>query len=391
MLILMTTTAGQARAAFLGDVFKPFASLTGVYDSNIFRVPDRNQLKALVGDDQGGDFLMIASVGTELHCQPSRQAINLLMQKDFLRYDHYSDQDADRDQASGDIRLTLFDEVHLKLAGSYLKTPQPRIDYRNAEVNKATRSQIGAALDYEMGSGIGFEATFDHITVGYSLAQYRPNEYDMNRYGGSIWYRISPEVKLNASYLREDTDFRHQFTIATTVVDNNNVGDSFRLGVEKAISPKTTLSGYVGYLNRRHEAASARDFSGVIGRVAGAYGLTTKIGLVLNWERQLYEETYQDRIYSITDAVGGGVTYQFSEKVKGSLFDKLTWKDFQDVAGSGVAPRTDFINELNTEIEWTPIKRLVVTIGYQFENRSSDDDSFNFRDHTVSAGIAYRF
>ncbi len=390
-LLTLVTVAVPARAAFLGDTLKPFASVTEMYDSNIFRVRDRAELKSLVGEERLGDFITVASIGTGVRYRLSRQELDLLVRRDFIRYGNYSDQDVDRDEANGAVTLALLDALRVRIDGSYAKTPEARTDYRSAAVNRRREMAAGVSVGYVMTSGLGFEAAYRRLTVDYSLPQYRTSEYYIDRYAGTVSYRISPEARLYATYQRDEREYDQALVLGPTAVNNSNSADSIRVGLDKTFSPRTAVSCYVGYLNRRHKASSARDFSGVIGKVAASYALTAKLGFLLNWERQLYEETYADRIYSVTDTIGAGFAYQFTPKVKGTVFDRLSWKDFRDVPGSGVAPRSDFTQELNAGVEWTPLTRLTVSAGYQYARRSSDDPSFDYSDHVATATVAYRF
>ena len=391
MLGVLTIPAGPACAALLGDTLKPFASVTEMYDSNVFRVKDREQLRLLVGDDRMGDFTTQASVGTAIHYTLSRQELDLLYRHDFIRFAHYTGQDVDQDTASGSLKLTILDRLRITADGSYSKTPQPRADYQSTGQNEVTNIAGGVTVGYEMVSGVGFDAAYRRINVDYSLPQFSANQYGVNSYSGTLFYRISPETKIYGTYQRDDTTYGEQLPLGPVSVDNSNVSDSFRVGLYKSFSPRTAVSGYVGFLNRRHNAASARDFSGPIGKAEISYGLTAKLGLVLNWERQIHEETYTDRIYSVNDAVGAGLVCQISEKLKGTLMDRVTWKGFADLPGSGVVARSDFINDLNTGLEWVPINRLTVSLNYGFSTRNSDDDSFDFSDHAVTVGLSYKY
>ncbi len=389
--VILLVLNGTTNAAFLGDILKPFVTASEMYDSNVFRVKDLGQLQAMVGDEQLYDFITMVTVGTQLHYSISRQELNLLLKRDFIFYAHYTDQNIDQNEASGNLALTFFDKVKMRIDGAYKTAPEPHVDYRSAAVNERTNISYGVSLGYEMMSGIGFEAAYRGSEVDYSLAQYKPNEYSVDTFSGKVSYRLSPDARIYAAYHRDDTDYKVNRQIGSETVNNGSAADSIRLGLEKTFSPKTSVSCYVGYLERRHNSDSARDFDGLVGKAEINYGLTGKIGLMLNWERQLYEETYADQIYSVTDAIGAGLAYAITEKTKATIYNRVTWKDFQGIAGSGVATRSDFLHDLNVGFEWTPIKRLTVNLGYQYSMRSSDDSSFDFTDHTVTTSVGYKF
>jgi len=383
--------AGAARGAFLGDTVKPFASVSEVYDSNVFRVKDKEALQALTGDTRMGDLINVTSVGSEFHYDLSRQKLDLLLMRDFIMFGRLTRLDTSRTELSGNLALNLLDKVKVKIDAGYLKAPLPRADYQAAELNDMTSLRYAILLGYELGSGLGLEASYRRAEVAFSLPQYRANEYGDNQYSGTLSYRTRNDTRLYASYQREDRAYPEDLRQGEVTVKRDNVSDSLRAGFSKKFTPRTQVSGYVGYLNRRHSAVPIRDFSGVVGKAELDYGVSPKLGLVLNGELQIYEETYKDRAYSVSNSVGAGVVYQVSEKVKASVLHKVALKEYVALPGSGAGQRRDLTQELSAGVEWKPVQRCTVNLGYQFSTRGSSDSRFDFKDHTVSAGVAYKF
>jgi hypothetical protein len=204
-------------------------------------------------------------------------------------------------------------------------------------------------------------------------------------------YRLSADSRIYAAYQLDDTGYNEDMFIGSTLVNNNSVADSMRLGLEKTVSPKTAVSCYIGYLDRRHNQAPGRDFSGMIGKVAATYGVTGKLVLVLDGERQIYEETWADWNYSITNFLGTGLNYEITKKIKATFYNRLSWKDFQVIPGAGVGRRSDFIHYMNIGLEWSPITGLTFGLGYQYSTQSSNFNTYNFSDQIVRASVGYKF
>ncbi len=388
LVVLAVTAAQSAGAELLGETIKPFAALTEIYDSNIFRVQDQAQLQALNGGSKLADFITVVSVGTALHLAPGRHLVDLLLKEELLRYVDYDDQDAERSEARGKVSLTLLDELKIKADGAYSRAPQSRSDFRSSGVNRQTSLGGGAGLEYASAVGVGLAVDYHRQTITYSLPQYAANEYADDRYAATLFYRLSPTTRLQTRYQREE---RRYLQPAAITLNANSVADTVQVGVEKTFSPRTTVSGTIGYLDRRHQATAVRNFSGITGTAAMAYGVSGKVGLKLNWTRQLAEETYANRIYSINDTVGGGLSYELTSKLLLSLTDQFSWKAFQDLPGSTAPDRRDQQHELAAGLEWQPLDKLAVTANYQYARRQSTEASFGFDDHTAALGVAYRF
>ena len=161
--MLAPAIEGQAQAALLGDTLKPFASVTQSYDSNIFRVKDREQLKLLTGDETLADFITMVTAGTRLHYQVSAQTLDLLLKRDYSFYSHYSNQDSNRDLFSGNLALSVFDKLKITLEGNYAQAPQSRSDYRGTQINEQRELTGGVAVGYEMTMGVGLAAAYRHF------------------------------------------------------------------------------------------------------------------------------------------------------------------------------------------------------------------------------------
>jgi len=381
-----------AHADFIGDTVKPFASLTGMYDSNIFRVRDKDELRAITGgDSRMGDYIAVLSVGTDVHYMISRQELNLMLKKEFMRYEHYSSQNSSADQATGNIALAVVDRLKINLLGSYTKRPVSRQDYQSTGLNKITDITGGIIVSYEMPAGFEIAGSYRKEKVSYSLPVFNANEYSVDQYAGTLTYKVSTTMNLYSTIQREYTRYRDDMVFGGESINNNSTSDSIRFGLSKTFTPKTTVSAYIGYLERRHREAAQRDFDGVIGRAEIAYGITAKLGLLVNAERLLYEEIDQLRTYSVTDSIGAGLTYEITEKTKARVFDKYYWKNFKNMPGIEAPKRTDRINELSLGVQWQPTAAILVDIGYQYVTRRSDIDLLNYNDHIAKASVAYHF
>jgi opacity protein-like surface antigen len=389
MVLLCEARSGYAE--ILGDIIKPFASVTEMYDSNIFRVRDKEMLKSQFNSDRMSDWITVFTAGTDIHYAYSGQEANLSYKRDFLRYMHHASQNTDSDDAKGSLSLTIIDGLKFKADGLYNKAPESRIYYISSQMNMVTRAGGGAAVSYDMPLGIGLEAAYRRERITYTLTEFRPTEYYTDIYSGTVSYKFNVDTKIYATLQRAYTFYKEDQFLNSVLVNNDSVSDSIIAGFNNSISAKTSVSFYIGYLQRRHKEFSARDFSGLIGKAEIKYELTPLLSLLANAERQLYEETYADRLYSVNDSVGTGLQYLFTPNIKALAMGKLTWKQFRDVPGLAVPKRTDRYEELNAGIEWKPFDRVTASIGYQYSRRTSDDNTYKFTDHIVISSISYHF
>lgn len=384
----------SAFAEILGDRIKPFFAVKGVYDSNIFRVKDEEQLKGLIGDDKLSDFVTIYTAGLGLNYQIKRQEIDLLLKKDFLRYNHYASQNTDQDAANGSLSLLFFDRFSAKITGSYSKALEPRENYQAQQKSERTTKGSGISLGYNLPSGLSIQAGLGQGKEDFSLLEFRFRERTNTYYSGTLSYSLSPDSRFYMVYQRNTLDYELLQPIGGTLVNNDSTGDVIKVGVERKFSPRTSISSYAGYLWRKHKEFMARDFHGVIGKVEVNYGISEKVTISLTAKRELYEELFLDQIYSVNESQGLGVVYKPTAKIETFIYGGTTKKSYKgdaNIIAAAFPARRDRLNEFKTGMGWSPIRRLSIDLLYSYTTRHSNFDTYDYKAHGIESTITYRF
>ena len=131
-VFLLLGVASPVHSEILGDIFKPFISITEMYDSNIFRAKDRDQLRTQFNTKRMSDFITVLSVGSDIRYQLSGHTLNLSYKRDFNRYIFHHSQNTDSDNAKGDFTLVVIEGLKFRGDGLFYNGAQPRIDYTSA-------------------------------------------------------------------------------------------------------------------------------------------------------------------------------------------------------------------------------------------------------------------
>ncbi|MBI5026112.1 MAG: outer membrane beta-barrel protein [Nitrospirae bacterium] len=384
----------SAYAELLGDRIKPFLSVKEIYDSNIFKVKDEEQLRSLIGDDQLSDFVTIFTLGTGLNFQISRQEIDILLKKDFLRYGHYTSQNAQQDEVKGNISLRILDRISAKITGDYTKSLEPREYYRTQEKVERTTKVGGASLGYDLPSNFSIHAGFRQEEVDFSIPELENRERTDKSYSGTLAYSPSTETKFEIAYERHDFDYEIPQYIGGRLVSNDSTGDAIKAIFTRKFSPKTAISLSAGYLWRKFDEFSARDFQGTTGKAEVNYGITEKLVLYAMAERKLYEELFLDQTYSVNESFGLGAAYKPTEKIETFVYgstSKRSYKGEADIITTTYPPRKDRTNEIKTGMGWYPVIRLGLTLLYRYTTRNSNLDMYDYRSHGVELGVSYKF
>ena len=394
LLVLLLLINNTAFAEVLGDRIKPFISVREVYDSNVFRVKDKEFLDGLVGDDQLSDFITIISAGVNLNYEISRQKMDLLLRKDFIYFNHYDDQNANQDTANGNLNLRVYDKFSAKINGFYTKNLEPKEYFQTDEKIYRTGKGGGIELGYDMPLGFTIKAGFRQEYVDYSIPELDVRERAIRIFTGGISYTISPNSEFDIFYARDIVDYDKLEFIGGNLVNNDSTGDKINCVFHKKISPETLVSLSAGYYQRKYDEFDARDFNGFIGKADLSYGITEKLTLMASAERMLYEATFLDQTYSVNETIGLGASYKATEKIKAYIYGSTTKESFKgnaNITGSDSPEREDDIDEFKTGAIWSPIKMLDIDLLYRYEKRDSNFDIYTYEAHGIELGISYKF
>ncbi len=390
---LLLGFGSSAYAESQGGRIAPYLSVREVYDSNVFRVRDKEQLTDLTGESQLSDSLTILTVGMDFNYPVKRQEIGIQMRKEFLRYGHYSNQDTEQDDVSGDISLKFFDRFRAKIDGGYTKTVELRENYLALNKNMRTVLASGVSLGYDLPSGFSIHVAAMQDDVDFSISELDSRENSTRGYSGDISYAPSPDTKLTILYETSTIDFNSLQSIGGQLVNNDSRRDTIKLDLYRRLGPGTLLSISAGQLWKEHDEFSGRDFNGGIGRAEITYGMTGKLTLSLIAERRLNEEIFLDQIYSINNSSGLKWVYELTDKTGLSVYgaaSKRSFKGDSDILTNSLSSREDRLKEFSAVMIWSPVEQVSVDLRYSFTTRDSNFDIYNYRDHVTDAGIRFR-
>lgn len=394
LLFIFSVGASRVSAEVIGDRIKPFLSVRNTYDSNIFRVKDKEQVKSVTGDYQLSDFVTNVSVGVNLNYQLSRQEVNVLLKKDLVRYSHYSVQDASQEEINVAFALKAFDRISARINGGYTNTLVPKESYLTNQQDKQLNKNIGVLLNYAMPSGFLIQTEARHERLDYSNKSLDYRESTNKSYTGILFYSPSSDKNYYIGYQRNYLDFDLPQPMAGILVNNNSTGDTMKIGLNREIGSRVVLSLNAGYTSRKYDEFSARNFHGIIGKTELHYKITDKITLSADIERKLSEELSLNQTYSVHDVLGLTASYRPTVKIETYLRGSAGEKTFEGSANlfaSSLPPRKDYLREIRTGVSWTPIRRLSADVLYRYSSRSSSLDVYNYTSQGAELGLSYKF
>jgi hypothetical protein len=168
--------------------------------------------------------------------------------------------------------------------------------------------------------------------------------------------------------------------------------DTVRFILHHAVSDKTLLDGYGGFLDRQYPGSGLGSYSGAIGRLALTYNLTEKTQFVLSGWHELHAYVDAESAYFVAQGVSFAPVWNATEKVSVTVLASYENQDY--IASNSVIvtnPRHDEVSGEQITVHYTPRDAWAFNLFVRHEDRTSNQYVYSYRDNVISGNVTFRF
>lgn len=359
-------------------------------DSNVFRLSDSTDTQSRLGTPHRSDVIGVTTLGIKLDKSYGLQRFELGVQADDYNYRRFSALDFTALNYAAAWRWSLTPAFRGNLTADREEFIDTTADVQNAgQLNRRTvRTNIFDG-EYELGAawrlvgGMFQRSTDNSLTTFESDSSVRGAEGGL-RYvssaGNSIAYRLKSgkgkyPARVPANMFATDfTDREHE------------------IRAEWTPTGKTSVQARFSYLDREHDSASFRDFSGFTGQLNAAWAITGKTRLTGGFAREL--GSYQTTTASYYEGyrVFLAPIYKPTEKTAVRLRYDHGVRDFQGPQpGVAAINRRDTFRLASLSLEWEVVRALTLMATLQRDKRSSTAPGFDYKSNALTLSAQARF
>lgn len=375
------------------NTFQLYVADQETYDDNLFRIPPHvsGVPGAVFPNASQSDAVNATSVGGQGKWALGRQEIDIDLRADenrFARNDALNFVSANAvgtwnwrlgQYLSGQVQ-TLYDRSlagfgQTRFSGKDLVSSLEELGY--------ARYQIGphwAAYGQVRGSYTDHSATQEQFNNFHNKAGFAGVEYATN---------VNDTFGIEYQYL--DIRFQDVGALSAGAYDYNE--DTEKFLVRYAISAKTSLSGYVGALQRKYPGLAIGSYSGGIGRGTLGWSPTEKTSLAVSTWRELHAYVDQESNYFVAKGASIAPGWNPTEKIALTLSGSYEKQNYIGGSSSVVTTgaREDKVDSEQATLRYTPRDAWVLTFFIRHEKRESNQFQFTFNDNLASGSVTFRF
>lgn len=381
--------AAAQSAPGASDSPKPVSIVVGAdvsHDSNLFRQPSTAQLTS--------DTITVAYVGLRIDKQFSLQRLQLDVTETRSSYARTSYLDFDALDYRGAWLWQLGSRISGTLSADRKESLVPFDDILNP--GSPTRN---VRISENRGLSLDAKAFADwHLLLGVNQSSQTSEraieiqpDFEAVSHEAGIRY-VTPSGS-SVSAIRRSTSGDYVNQSSNSVLGIGYQQDESELKVYWIATGKSTLTGRLIRLDRTHNGAALRNFSGTAGEIIYGLAATGKLNINFIAKRDFLPFQDPSGSYIVTDTLSVAPTWKITAKTVARLLALHSTSDFAGAASGPVTGprRSDTLNLLEIGAEWSAANRLIFGASLLRQTRNSSVPAFAFEDTIIRLTASYRF
>ncbi|MBC2729374.1 XrtB/PEP-CTERM-associated polysaccharide biosynthesis outer membrane protein EpsL [Thiobacillus sp.] len=403
-LTMLGMIASPACAADTTDqgpdgAFMPFVRALYGYDSNLFRLQNDQEARAVLRTSNTAESYLMLGAGMDANLKMSRQAIQAHVELNQTRFNTYGQLDNDGHDASlkwawkigsratGDISVA--DTLR---QASYANVKEPvknQIRTRRGGLNGAIQ------LTHPWQVQFGMES----VRTSNDAAAQLPQDATVDALKAGLQYRSDKGSTVGWVSRRSEGRYPNRQLIGVVAVDNDYRQWDNGVAAVWKLSEKTSMTGKLNFTQRAYADVPQRDFSGLTGLLSLGWSATNRTTLSASTYRDIdaIENTAIENTtasYALNQGVAVGADWKPTAKLTFSTrlsHDHIEYTGDPGIALSTQAVREDRLTMAQAGLQYTVLRNTQIELMLRRGVRHSNEALESYRYSSALINLSSHF
>ncbi|MEO6919680.1 MAG: XrtB/PEP-CTERM-associated polysaccharide biosynthesis outer membrane protein EpsL [Collimonas sp.] len=317
------------------DAVTPYAGYGVSYDNNLLRLPGAASAQAMGIGSGLSDTTRTALFGLAIDKTLSRQHLTANMSVAKVDYDRFDQLDHLDKNLAANWNWHAGDQFQGNVGVTYSQGLTPFIDFHLLERNLRTQENVYADGAWLFHPSWRLRAGVAHSKLWYDLDSQLTGDNSQNQEELGLDYLAASGSTIGLQLRHTRADYPNPELDNGIQVFNGYNQDELKGKVDWLLTGKTTLHFLGGWVSRKQDAFSARDFSGINTRVSADWSPTGKIDVSIAGWREIGAVDDLSTVYSLNHGASIASAWQYSEKVSLVAQYKYEKRDFGQSSADG--------------------------------------------------------
>jgi exopolysaccharide biosynthesis operon protein EpsL len=372
----------------------PYAGLGVAYDSNVLRLRDAAAANAM-GLGGLSDTIRRGTFGLALDKSISQQRLTANVNVAKVAYDRFAALDHIDKNAGVNLNWHAGDHVQGNAGVNYSQGLTPFIDFHELAANIRTQTNQFVDGAWMFHPSWRVRAGLEHSKLWYDLASQQPSNNSQNQGELGVDYiaRSGSSIGLQGRHIVADFPVPEQTN--GQQVFNGYKQNEMKGKVDWLLTGKTSLHFLGGWVSRKQDQFSARDFSGMNSRVSADWSPTGQVDVSVSAWREIGAVDDLSSVYSLNRGASLASAWKYSSKIR--LIGQVNYvkRDFSQSTASGTVGATnaqnDVLRNAGLTVAYTPTDKWEIRMSGVRSTQTSDAPDGGYTSNGVLLNTRYAF
>ncbi|SDY44713.1 exopolysaccharide biosynthesis operon protein EpsL [Collimonas sp. OK242] len=376
------------------DAIRPYASYGISYDDNLLGLENSAAAQAMGIGSNLSDYTRRLQLGLIADKTISQQHLTASVNVANVEYDRFRQLDHTDKNVAANWNWHAGPHVEGNAGVTYSQGLTPFIDFHLLEKNLRTQESAYVDGSWLFHPSWRVRGGLVHSKLSYDLASQQPANNTQNQTEVGLDYLAATGSTIGVQLRHTRANFPNPEQDAGLTVFNGYDQDEVKGKVDWLLSGKTKLHFLGGWVSRKQDAPSIRDFSGINSRVSADWSPTGKIDLTVAGWREIGAVDDLSTVYSVNHGASIASAWQYSEKIRFIAQFKYQKRDFSQTIASGTpgAPnQNDALRNTGLTMVYNPTQRWQVQLSGTRSTRALTNTPGGYVDNGVMLNTRYAY
>jgi exopolysaccharide biosynthesis operon protein EpsL len=363
------------------------------HDDNIYRLRSDADVQALSGRPERSDQIRTLTAGVRLDEQYSQQHFIVSAGIADNRYQTYSNLNFVAKNYQAEWQWYLTSRFTGRVAADRAQTLADFRDYQGSTSrNIVTTENRRFVADWWATGGWHLVGGALETRQDYSQQNMTTAASSRLRSGeGGVRYATESGDSVTLLARRGNGEYPDRVVDTVALFDNRFSQNETELSLGYRLSGKSTLSGRLARVERKHDNFPERDFTGTTGLLDWRWDPTAQIVVNLSAGRDIVSYQEATTSYYTNDRLSVAPTWVMSAKTSLGLQYENDRRHYQGAVTPISVAREDRVRIMGLSLAWTPVTTVSVTGALRREKLTSNVSTFEFTANVASLTVQATF
>ncbi len=377
-----------------GDVIRPYIGFLVAHDDNLFHLNSPEQGQQTIGSTSLADTYRRMSAGVDIDKMVSQQRVVASLNLSRTQFNHYRQLDSDGKDLSAKLLWHVGPHIDGTVGTSYVESLTPFTEFRTQERNLRTQRHDFVDAGWRFHPSGRVRASVSRDRLDYALDSQRANDRNLTAEELGLDY-LAADANIVGIQLGHSTGaYRFTELIGPVAVANDYSQSEIKGKVDWIFSGKTRVQFLGGWVERKHQAFTERDYRGFNGRLIGTLQVTSKTGLVGNLWHEIGAVDDLTASYSVNNGVSLDANYSATAKIQVTSSWRLEQRRFSGTAALPIlqlSVRRSNYRYVSLGATYLPTRNWqIAAVGYHDQD-ASNIDALSYHANGVTMNARYEF